>query len=349
MIRKIFIVFSLLFLSQTGLAQTYDVYDHSTPYPYILRQPNPGVFLGQMMRNIGLKPDWANRSWIRIIHEANPGQVDAEGEILFHTQQLKIPLAALRTLRGYNTLLPKLQPFDPPPVQTQVVVEEPPVQVVEAKEEEPEYQSGLRFDIIAGGGSENFKIDDGVANRSELFTEVDAFLKLDLQGLFKTNHQWGLSFQTQVKTYEAPASVGYNPDAETLFEVRYHYGYQIFNGVFLNFVGQHKQFNVATFLNTAIFLETYMGHSLGVGADIELFDIVHKVVSMYIDIQAIYADTLDTDTDTGIYSSLEFKVEPKSIDSGFILGARLNYYSHPPSGYDDHSSVEGLGFIGYAF
>ena len=347
--RLLIFIFFFQFLSLSAHGLSYDVYDHETPYPYIMLQPSQGIFLGQMMRNIGLDPDWQNRRWIDLIHQANPDQVDEAGEILYHSTKLKVPLSALKVLIGYNKLQNHFRPYMPP-VEEPAPQPEPVQEVAEpAPVEEPATTSGVRLDFTIGGGSESLSANNGIGNETELFNEANGIFKISFLGIFNDYHRFGFSAMAQLKTYEAPPSVGYTEDHLNLYEFRYHYGYKIFNNVFLDIVGQSRQFNALGFVNNTIVLETYFGHSLGLGIFAPLFYIGPKQMSFYIDGQFIYADVAETNFDPGFYASAELKIEPKGIESGWLIGARMNYYSQQPENYSEHQAYEGLGFLGYAF
>lgn len=359
MIRLILMASMVFGLSLSADAKYNHVYDYNTPYPYVMLTPQPGVFLGQMMRNIGLKPDWGNRRWIEIIHLANPQQVDQAGEILFHTQDLKVPLQALKGLRGYNRLQNYLQPYDPP---LQPAEPAPQPQMQQAKEPQPQPQPqepmmdnsaeesiGFRLDLIAGAGAETLDANDNVANETSLNTTADAIITLGLTLQPSEINRFYFGLTGNAKTYSAPDSVGYEEDSTFLFDVEYGYGVRIFNNVFFEITGRSKQYNYIGFVGNAIVLQTEMGHSLGIGMDIPLFYSGTSQVSWSFNVQGIYANSLDVDTDTGIYATTSFQYEPQYVGSGWIFGARLNHFNQKPSSYQDHSSFEGLGFLGYAF
>jgi hypothetical protein len=360
MIRFVLMASLVLGFSFSSQAKYNHVYNYNTPYPYVMLTPQPGVFLGQMMRNIGLKPDWGNRRWIEIIHLANPQQVDQAGEILFHTQDLKVPLQALQSLRGYNKLKNYLQPYDPPlqaaapaPEPQMTQQEQPPQQMEEPPEapmnNEAQTSLGFRFDLLVGAGAETLDANDGVANETSLNTNADIIVQLGLTMQPSEIHRFSIGVTGNVKSYSAPDSVGYEEDSTFLLDIDYAYGVRIFNNVFLNFIGKSKQYNYVGFVGNAIVLQTEFGHSFGLGMDIPLFYDGAYQVSWDWNVQALYANSLDADTDTGMIASTSIQYEPQYVGSGWVFGARLNHFNQKPTTYQDHSSFEGLGFIGYAF
>ena len=340
-------------------AQFYEVFDSQTPYPYIQLQPEKGVFLGQMMRNIGLSPDWTNRNWIKYIHENNPQQVDKIGDIQYHDTPIKVPLTSLSILRGFKKLEPKLRVLEQPQPVAQPTPPAPPA-VMETKVVKMEPQSPpaepmssdeftYRFDVVAGLGGMTLNADDGVSDRAELFSEVDGLLRMDFAGFFSGNHRFDLSLLIQFLTFKAPASVFLGSDEDVLLGFGYSYGYKVGANTYFSLVGRNQQFNGTAFVNSTIRLTNYLSHSLGLGIETPLYMSSENQLSLYFDALAILADNAIASFGTGFLSSLELKFEPVNDQSGFLFGGRVNYYDHQPDSYNSHNFVEFLALIGYGF
>ncbi|MCJ8276823.1 MAG: hypothetical protein HRT44_10255 [Bdellovibrionales bacterium] len=359
--KRLLIVHLCLFLSPLfANAQTHYVYESNTSNAYILLQPEPGVFLGQMMRNIGLQPSWTSRKWIKEIHYANSSVVDASGEILSHDQKLRVPLSALKGLKGYAQLERGFQPKElepaPPiaPVVSEPVVMEPkkpvePVVINDEKEKRVLSYKQHHVQVLMGAGAESLKADNGSGSDTTLNSSVNLLVRLDWKLQFNQNNRMGFLMQGQFKEYQDPSNITLVEGSSALFNVDYFYGYRLFNNFYLSVIGNSRMANFILFPGATLQLESAWVHSAGLMVDAPLFYFKHSQISFYASGLVSYTASADVDIDSGLFSRSGFKFEPKESGSGFVFGAEFVYQSQAPLGYDSHTSSEGFGYIGYEF
>jgi hypothetical protein len=357
LIRSTLAILTVVLFSKTAMAKSYTVYQADTPQAHILQQPVPGVFLGQMMRHLGLKPDWTNRFWIQSIHQANPGTVDAAGEILFHVEKLKIPLAAMKTLPGYsrleNDLQPEPAPVVPvapePPQKPFQEVAEAPVEMVDENQSANEYGRGSRIWADLGAGAAFFSADNNQSRNADLSTEFNIIGAVGYLGQLHPNHQIYFQFLGQYKTYLPPDNIGVLEDANFLITFQYAYGYRLYRSLNVRLIGQSQQMNFATFPGSVIDLFTYWNHMAGIQVAAPLFDLWGKQLA--VDLAGFY--TLETSSDfamdNGFQARLGISFESKAFESGYRIGLLGVYHNQLPTGFLTHQSVEGFATVGYQF
>lgn len=349
--KRIILIHLCLFLFP-ALASAIELYDSGTPGAYIKQQPVQGVYLGQMMRAIGLKPDWTNRSWIQMIHEANPNVVDSKGEILAHDGKLIFPVAALKTLRGYQKLDNQLVPVQQEPEP--VVVQQTPEPVVEEpqpeppKEEEPQGKN-FAFDFSLGFGQEELTVDNGFGSNSTLYSSGNFFATLGLQYKFNENQQMQIAGTYQFKEYEIPASIGLEMDQVDLITFQYSYGYRLFRNFYARIIGISQNRNFAQFNGNLIDMYTIWIHSWGLQVDTPLFMIGHKqLVAKMAGLYSVENST-EFEIDGGFLAKGSIEFESQDFESGYLLGLHMLYHEQIPAVYTQHSSLEFWGSVGYRF
>ncbi len=358
--RTILISLILVFVSHQAFAKSFFVHEADTPQAYILKKPYPGVYLGSMLRELDLEPNWQNRQWIRIIHQANPGVVDAQGEILVHDNEIKIPLAAMKSLKGYKTLENYFTATPPPVVEEPVVAETvepvaetPTTQVEEvapsAPMEDSSAVSTYKIDFLVGGGAEELLGDNGIGNDANLSSEANFISYLGFVSQVADNHQIMISTQVQYKTYIFPPSINVSEDLTLLIQFQYGYGYRLFNHFYVRLMGQSHQVNFIQFTGAIIDLASLWVHSFGLQVDSPLFDVSYKQVSF--DLSGLYSivPTSDFDVEPGYRLSVGLKLEPQNFESGWMISLRGIYHNQVPSNFTSQTSTEGLAAIGYSF
>lgn len=354
MIRSLFLVVCFFLGLSQAQAHIYRVYDRDTPNPYILLRPQKGVFLGRMIASLGLKPNWTQRKWVKIIHQANVKQVSPNGDIRFHNQDIKIPLLALEQLDGYVFLknhlqgLASLPPMAPPPSQSSL--NPPPTEESTITENSQDSTSPTsQWLLTTGTGTEQLSADDGAGTMTKLITNLIFFAKVDFSMAINEDQKWHVGLNTQLKTYKAPPSVGYNEDQVVLVDLQYDYSVRVFDQGFLQLLGRSKQFNYVSFIGNSIHLQSAFGHSIGVGLATPWTTIANKQLHFDINANLIYANGADADTDSGVFASTTLQMKPPGFEDGWAAGLTLNYFDQKPSSFSQHSAVEGLVFAGYAF
>ncbi len=366
MTRALIVFIFLCILPSTVFAIDYLVYEPDTPDAYILRPPTPGLYLGAMIRQLNLEPDWTNRQWIQLIHRANPDLVDPKGEILAHDNDLRFPLSALKRLKGYQnlenhftTVTPEkiVSPSEeamPESVSEPVVTEEQ--QTINQTETSPtptttdeSSPSTYRFDFLIGSGVEDINIDNGIGSDASLSSGANFVGQLGFKTQFSENHQIHLHGIFQYKNYMSPPSVNVVEDLNFLLDFKYGYGYRMFKNVFLRLIGQSQQLNFGQYRGALIDLHTLWIQSFGLQLDSPLFDVGYKQISFEFSGLYSLSPQADFDIDPGYRFSFGFKLEPQGFESGWMFNIQASYHNQIPSNFASHSSIEGLGLIGYSF
>ena len=131
-------IFFIIIMSFTLSAQARFEYTQDASGNWVAEtKTKPREGLGQIIRDMGLEPNWSDRKWVSQVRDLNPTVINSEGHVIQPGQTLIIPFSALDTCQGYGKLVNSVienQPIgpvngpilEPAPVQESVVIEQEP-------------------------------------------------------------------------------------------------------------------------------------------------------------------------------------------------------------------------------
>ncbi len=115
---KLFLALALFITSTTVGAESTKLFkdrfrviieDNAKVSLKTLTKPSDG--LGQIIRELGLQPNWSKRTWVSGVHKANPDKIDKKGAIINSGSEIEIPLESLKDCSGFSKLKSEITSF----------------------------------------------------------------------------------------------------------------------------------------------------------------------------------------------------------------------------------------------
>ena len=147
-----------------------------------------GEGLASIVRDLGLKPNWQDQSWLTNIQQANPSQIQTGSfQVINPETPFLIPVESVANLQGYDQLL---EQFPEPVIDTTVIpepiaqdppLEAPVIEVVEpVRKKEDSGTRRFRGDITLGVGANNLFAERSAVVDTSLNSEVSLHASLNL-------------------------------------------------------------------------------------------------------------------------------------------------------------------------
>ena len=318
-----------------------------------------GESLGNVLRDLGVEPNWQNRSWVSEISLLNPTQVLADGHIVNIGELVRVPIQSLSQCEGYDILIGRLQAQALPPLKVQPVPSIEPSQDVIEKSvtpEEPLTPTRYSLRLRAGGGVGQLTGDDNQNFTADFTTDISAMG--DMEFFIHFNENWDLNFFGRLSYYSYQAldnitsSVESDLYASGGLDLRRQFG----RGFWLGVVGEFRQSPWVDFNITSLDVDVISYLLAGLSVDIRVFKGNNYGLYWVLIPQYLFPTEKNNVTwDGGFGAKTRVEWAPINFQesSGWVLGAEYIFESqsatHANNNTSDQISHNALGYLGYHF
>lgn len=324
--------------------------------------------LGQILREMGVEPNWQNRSWIRDIVQANPGKLASNGQILYSNQNIDIPIESLKYCQGYETLktevaqnAPPAQPIAEPPVVTPPPTEAPPSESIVTESDEvtapiePE-QSSLSYSMLFWGGAGFAMIvgEDSNANSTELSSEILGAFGADFFLHWKDFLDFRVFARGTYVSFSPPSNIVVNLEEQLVARFGGGLRYALMPSLWIGAFFESRQAHRADFNLTT--LEVNTPQVLVAGMDFDIRVTTWSEKALYLGLAPHFLNEVDHNSislDSGFGITTKLQLAPyKQVDaSGMVYGLEYLFEQQDVSNsfgnISKQSNHNAFAYLGY--
>ncbi|MEM7646825.1 MAG: hypothetical protein AAF203_07950, partial [Pseudomonadota bacterium] len=319
---------------------------------------NRGEALGQLLRELGVEPNWSDRIWVRGISQANPGLIDSKGQILFAGRTLVIPIDSLSSCLGYPELISRLEQREAPPapivVQQEPVVE--PTPAPPSPPQEPSEPTKLSFVVRGGAGIAQLYGEEESGITTDLTTDYAGYL--DLRLLLHWNSTFDLSLYGRGSSLFLPeiTNITSNLEKELYFSGGAGFRFRWGEGFHLGLFGEFRETPRADFNIVTLDIIAAPVVVAGMSFDIRFLSWQESGLFLRLRPQALFPSEKDNvSLQNGFGSQVQLEWAPKVFrdQSGWIVGGEYLFEGqsaeHLLLNDSDQFTHQFYGYLGYVF
>lgn len=321
--------------------------------------------LGQILRDLGVQPNWSNRSWVTEIGQVNPNTLDSKGNIQRYGEQLNIPIKTLRNCKGYSALVIKLSGINTgvtnspvklktesiPPVVAPTIPEATAPPIVTDKYQGMKQVSENKtkfFHLWAGVGMSRASNEDVASNTSTaLLTDASFHLGTNLKLNLSKKLITELFVQADYRKYKDPDNLIVEQNKKLYLSFGFNLAYWLKSNFRLGFFAESANTPRSNLISSTT-IEATNDSFIKLGPSVLLPFSLNNPSDLTIDLRPSFILSKD--------------VNGVEYDSGFGLKTMINYYfggSPLFTGFDfnyevqnndnvDNNLIDGYIKIGYA-
>ncbi len=288
--------------------------------------------LGQILREIGVQPNWSNRSWVNEIRNNNPNVVDNKGNILSYGESLNIPISALRNCKGYSALIIKLSGMgnnqidvtnEPINLKTEKTHTEPTPRVTNIPPPEPMQQEPAGMSPVAESKNRFFHLWGGLgmsrASNEDKPSSTSTSLNTDASYHLGANINLNLTpklitelfAQADFRKFKDPVNLAVSQNKKLYLSFGFNLGYWLNSNFRVGFFAESANTPRSVLITSSTILVTNESF-IKLGPSILLPFSISNPSDLTIDVRPSFI--------------LSKEVDGINYDSGFGLKTMINYY-----------------------